>query len=97
MVRLVAGGGGEVPNRWNAAAGAALARRHVGADGRGVHHCGAAQAEGEPRHGNHMPSRWGGCRHASDRVALRGDARGPLLFRPRLSRALTGASSASRC
>jgi hypothetical protein len=28
---------------------------------------------------------------------LRGDARGPSSFRPRLSRVLTGASSALRC
>jgi hypothetical protein len=40
---------------------------------------------------------WSGCRLVSDRVALRGDARGPSSFRPRLPGALTGASSALRC
>jgi hypothetical protein len=42
------------------------------------------------------PPRRSGCRLASDRVALRGDTRGPSSFRLRLSRALTGALSVLR-
>jgi hypothetical protein len=38
-----------------------------------------------------------GCRLTGDCVALRGDARCLSLFRPCLSRALTGASSLLRC
>jgi hypothetical protein len=55
VVRLVVGGGGEVPSRRYVAARTALARRHIGAGGRGVRHRGASQAEGEPRPGNRTP------------------------------------------
>jgi hypothetical protein len=43
------------------------------------------------------PPRWSGYHLINDRVALRGDTRGPQSLRPRLLRALTGASSALRC
>jgi hypothetical protein len=73
VVRHVVGGGGEVPSHWDAAAGTALVRRHVDASGRGVRHCGSAQDEWDPRPEKRTP-RQSGCCHASDRVALRGDA-----------------------
>jgi hypothetical protein len=44
----------------------------------------------------HAPPR-SGCRLASDRVALQGDACSPSAIRSRLPRALTGALTASRC
>jgi hypothetical protein len=72
----------------------ALARRHVGAGGRGVRHCGVAHAAGELWFGDHAFPRKSGCHRASGYVALRGDARGPTSFHPRLSRALAGASVA---
>jgi hypothetical protein len=53
MVRLVVGGGGGVPSRWDAAAGTALARYRV--DAGSVRYCGAVQAEGEARPGNRTP------------------------------------------
>jgi hypothetical protein len=37
------------------AAGTALARRHIGASGRGVRHCGTTQAVREPRPRNRTP------------------------------------------
>jgi hypothetical protein len=46
VVRLVVGGCSKVPCRWDMAARMTPVRRHVGAGGRGVRHCGAAQAEG---------------------------------------------------
>jgi hypothetical protein len=67
------------------AARTAPARHHVGVGGGGVRRRGAAQAEGEPRSGNRASSRRSGCRLASGRVALRGDARGLSSFCPRLS------------
>jgi hypothetical protein len=97
VVRLVVGGGGEVPSRRGVAAGTALARCHIGVGGRSVRHRGAVQAEGESRPGNRTSPHWSGCRLVSDRVALRGEARCPSSFRPRLSGALTRASTASRC
>jgi hypothetical protein len=96
VVGLVVGGGARVPDRRDMATRTAPARRHVGVGGGGVCRCGAAQAEGEPWSGNCASRCRSGCRLASDRVALRGDARGPSSFRPHLSRALTGASSALR-
>jgi hypothetical protein len=42
MARLVVGGGGGVPNRWDAVAETALARHRV--DARDVRHGGTAQA-----------------------------------------------------
>jgi hypothetical protein len=53
VVRLVVGGGGGVPSRWDAAAGTALAHHCLNAGG--MRHCGATQAEGEPRPGNRTP------------------------------------------
>jgi hypothetical protein len=55
VVRLVVGGGGEVPSRRDAAAGTALACCHINAGRRGVCHRGATQTEGEPRPGNRTP------------------------------------------
>jgi hypothetical protein len=94
--QLVIGGGAGIPDRRGMAARTGPTRRRVGVGGGDVCRRGAARAERKPRSGNRAFPRRGGCCLADGRVALRGVARGASSFCPRLSRALTGASSSSR-
>jgi hypothetical protein len=69
------------------------AHRCIGVGG-DVRRRGAAQADGEARSWDRALTRWGGCRLADECVTLRGDARSLPALRPRLSRALAGATAA---
>jgi hypothetical protein len=97
VVRLVVGGGDEVPDRQKLVSRKVLVRRHVGASGRSVGCRGVAHPMGEPRLGGHaLPS--GRLRHLADGcITLRCGARGPTSFHSRLARALARTPSVSRC
>jgi hypothetical protein len=85
-----------IPDRRNMADWVSPARRRVDVGGGDVCRRGAAQAEGEPRSRNRALPRQSGCRLAGECIVLRGDARSPSVLRSRLSRVLTGASTALR-
>jgi hypothetical protein len=85
MVRLVMGGGDEVPDCQQVVAGKVLVRRHFSAGGRSVGCCDVAHPVGGLRLGSRMLHH--GCRHrfADGRVASCRGARGPTSFHSRLA------------